>query len=500
MAQSTSIEATVKSLESALESNLRLQAEIARRIQTIAHKKASNRRLASKITSQIVSTWDEVDTLRTPPVPEKLKVRSKRKKDKTDEAASETEQKEVPKKWNYDPYRRWTRRYFVDPEGSIPAPNEDIVKRRKLEEDKFFYHTCPPWSKKEVQNLLVMVSNEIKQNDGGVDTLDFDKVALKLEERMKAVDRSRPPTVKPRSGADCRLKYADTRKQTPLTKEQSMKVLEKVHLHQGSPPWSEIAADVDRSAWQCLTAYMTKLSSSRSLPFTPPEDELLLKTVAAMGPQAVWNTGAAAELAVRFFPNRSPKQVLGRLNASLVNPNNAREIWSDEEERRLVLCMKVYRDTQFPITRAAVSYVILAINLLRVLTSHLNNRRSLHFLSFFQPHFPDRSSKAVSEKWDRSLNPEYSSKPFTSSEDQTLLEAVRQAPDAGWAELARLFTSRHPRSLYHRWNEIATEEDLLLKYGTYMKQEGARRGLVKSDGLLSSDDFVVRAKQGPDEE
>lgn len=115
-------------------------------------------------------------------------------------------------------------------------------------------------------------------------------------------------------------------------------------------------------------------------------------------------------------------------------------------------------------------------------------------------HFSDRSSKAVSEKWDRSLNPAYTSKPFTPSEDKIVLEAVRQSPDAGWAELSKLFTSRHPRSLNHRWNEIATEEDLLLKYGTKMKQQGARRGLVKSDGLLSSDDFVVRVKQEPDEE
>ena len=104
------------------------------------------------------------------------------------------------------------------------------------------------------------------------------------------------------------------------------------------------------------------------------------------------------------------------------------------------------------------------------------------------------------EKWERSLNPEYSSKPFTPSEDQALLEAVRQAPDEGWTELSRFFQSRHPRSLSQRWKELASPEDLLLKYGTTMKQEGARRGVVKSDGLLSSDDFVVRAKQEPCDE
>lgn len=105
----------------------------------------------------------------------------------------------------------------------------------------------------------------------------------------------------------------------------------------------------------------------------------------------------------------------------------------------------------------------------------------------------------MTEKWERSLNPEYTSKPFTPLEDQTLLEAVRESPDVGWAELARLFPSRHSRSLSHRWNELASPDDLLLKYGASMKQEGARRGLVKSDGLLSLEDFVVRAKQETDD-
>lgn len=97
------------------------------------------------------------------------------------------------------------------------------------------------------------------------------------------------------------------------------------------------------------------------------------------------------------------------------------------------------------------------------------------------------------------MNPEFSSKPFTAAEDKRLLETVRKTPQIGWTELAKMFTpSRHPRTIYFHWNEIASEEDLVLKYGTTMKQVAARRG--KSDGLLSSDDFVVRAKQEPPDE
>jgi hypothetical protein len=75
------------------------------------------------------------------------------------------------------------------------------------------------------------------------------------------------------------------------------------------------------------------------------------------------------------------------------------------------------------------------------------------------------------------------------------MEAVRLSPDAGWTEISRLFPSRHARTCANRWNELASPEDLLRKYGNVMKQEGARRGVVGSEGLLSSDDFVVRAKQ-----
>jgi hypothetical protein len=106
----------------------------------------------------------------------------------------------------------------------------------------------------------------------------------------------------------------------------------------------------------------------------------------------------------------------------------------------------------------------------------------------------------VSEKWERSLNPEYSTNPFSASEDLALMEAVRLSPDAGWTEISRLFPSRHARTLANRWNELANSEDLLRKYGRAMKQKGARRGVVGREGLLSLDDFVVRAKKELDED
>jgi hypothetical protein len=145
------------------------------------------------------------------------------------------------------------------------------------------------------------------------------------------------------------------RENPPFTKDESMKILEQVHLHNGKPPWHDVAILLNRTAWQCLLAYQTELTNSRSSPWTREEDEVLLKYVAAMGPQWVLTLGSAADLCAHVLPNRSPKQILARANTTLVNPNFTHGIWSDEEERKLVLCMKVYRDTSNPITRAAVS-------------------------------------------------------------------------------------------------------------------------------------------------
>ena len=355
--QQVTTEATIESLEAALQSNLRLQAELSRQLQRISEKKAENRRLASRLTKQILATWDEIDVLRTPPPPCAPRATKNSKKISTAESSKDSSidssAVKNPAKWKYDPYRKWTRRFFVDPSGSVPEPNQDSVKRRRLENDKLFYHTCPPWTSKEVETLLSVVGDlqATKEADGGgVDNLDFDEVARALEERSKG----KLPTADPRTGQDCRLKYLDTRKQRPFTKEESLRILEQVHLHNGSPPWQNVAADIDRTAWQCLLAYESKLSRTRTSPWIASEDEMLLKYVAAMGPQWVLTMGSASDLTARLFPDRSPKQVMARANSSLVNPNLARDVWSDDEERKLVLGMKVYRDTPNPVYRAAV--------------------------------------------------------------------------------------------------------------------------------------------------
>ena len=114
-------------------------------------------------------------------------------------------------------------------------------------------------------------------------------------------------------------------------------------------------------------------------------------------------------------------------------------------------------------------------------------------------HFPERSSRSVSEKWLRSLNPEVTHKPFTKKEDKALLDTVEKMGGPGnWAELSRrYFPSRNPRSLKYHWIELASDDDLTKRYEDYFKKMSTRGGViggVDSD-LLSPDDFVVRRKR-----
>jgi len=150
----------------------------------------------------------------------------------------------------------------------------------------------------------------------------------------------------------------------------------------------------------------------------------------------------------------------------LVNPNFVQQHWSDEEERKLVLCMKVYREDDSSLVRVT-------------------------------NHFPDRAPKVIWDKWHRSLNPEFSQKPFTKKEDADLLAAVNRLGGVGnWTEIARLFPLRNSKNLYTRWLSLTNEATLIKKQSDTFKAKGACRvGVVGSGKLLSPDDFEVRIKR-----
>jgi len=155
---------------------------------------------------------------------------------------------------------------------------------------------------------------------------------------------------------------------------------------------------------------------------------------------------------------------------------NVNERWSETEERLLCLGMKVYHEHDFPISMAS--------GLLE-----------------------SRAYKSTSDKWCRSLNPIYSTKPYTIREDKALLAAVKKSkvtpsPD-NWKIIANQFPKRNPRSLMYRWVELAKEKDVLkLQGGSLIEKgirnigrKGKRRGQTGDDEELGPGDFALRIKK-----
>lgn len=388
MADLATTEATIKI---ALQSNRRLQSEVLRQIQRLAKKKAENRNLASRISEQLASTWESIDELQTPAPPldpsreilDELIANEKKSPEQTTTTSNVDEKEQttllirqqskaisvarrrIAKKWRCDPYRKWTRRFFVDPDGEIPRSNDDVEKRRLLEQGKTFHHTYSAWSTNEVEILRSIVVEQMNQGSvGNINTtslnngvtlgsIDFEQVAGLLNERMGTATGS----PKSRSAAECSTKYLNNcGNSSAFSKEESLRLLKLVHLQQ-NPSWGEVALALgtNRTPWQCMSSYQTKLSRGQPTIWTPAQDELILKYAAAMGPQWDFGGGPAAQMASRLLPDKDPKQILTRAHTSLVNPNFVRDIWSDEEDRKLVLCMKIYRDETSAAIKAAVS-------------------------------------------------------------------------------------------------------------------------------------------------
>jgi hypothetical protein len=459
-----------ESLEVALQANRKLQTEVARQLQKIASQKAENRRMAAQLTERLVQCWGHKDARQTPiissegPSPKEALELYKNEKD---ELLKGGWNKSRCGKFKYDPIRRWSRQFFVDPLGSTPKPNQDTEKRRQLENGTFFIHTSPPWSTKQAQVLRECIEELASRNISFHEDVNFENVATMMQERSKEDDSL---LILPKSAKEGRLFYEHSMKRTrPFTKEESLKILEYTHVSNSDTDWEAVAASLqNRTPWECFTHFTVKLRHIENSVWTIEQDEILLKYLAAMGPQFVLDQGGAGHIASRLLPDKTAKHVLGRANASLLNPNLDRDYWTELEEKKLTLCMKIYQNAE---------------------PSALN--KASH-------HFPNRSGPTVTSKWNRSLNPDFTWRPLTDEEDRRILEAVRDSRDQGFAEIARNhFPNRYPQQIYDRWAETASEEDIVKKFGTKVLAGGVKRGLVKREkgALLSPEDFVVQVKK-----
>jgi hypothetical protein len=231
--------------------------------------------------------------------------------------------------------------------------------------------------------------------------------------------------------------------------------------------WIQEHENIQTSAWECFAEYQkarrrreqqqqqnadgtraTTNASSTIEPWTAKQDEVLLKYVAAMGPQALVDGHAMNHLLTRLLPNKSKSQILNRINHSLLNPKLRHDAWSGDEERLLTVCMKMYTDT----------------------TTKTKDAKSMEKQALYLAgtHLPHRATASVLHKWHRTLNPDYDTGPFTKAEDAKLLKVLctPEAQQMGWKELAQKhFPNRHAHRLMNRWSEIASNQDIIARFG-----------------------------------
>jgi len=500
------VNSTAASIEIALNWNRQLQSGLLSRIQNVSRLKKSNRQACAQIVLASDRYHSEREKKRQG-IDKNVGSQSfglNRVESSSESSTSEggVKRKKPPsiivRKWSYNENRRWTKRFFVDPDKTLPEPNADILRRREWEGDMISMDKgrFQPWSKNELNLLKTFaeIVREKQSEENDTDTqikdvdIDFRLVTQLVQQEISAQNESLTPFKKKHCRAMCdyRIKFltevSPSINKGPFTKKESLKIIELLHKHHGHPRWDAVARTLNtkRTPFQCFVYAQSKLvttnmsSSSTNLqcnptPWSQNDDELVLKFIAASGPQIVINSHAVTFLSQRFFPHLDKYQILNRCHTSLLNPNFNHRKWNEKEERLLVLGMRLFCESDTSINKVSAL-------------------------------FPDRASKAISDKWIRSLDPQYITQPFTPRDDEALLAAVKSSRRGAvnWNDISKIFV-RQPRRLYNRWHELANNQDICkMKGDSFIKSMIAQPGVfgdaikdAHDEHLLNPDDFVV---------
>jgi len=435
-------------IENALEANLSFQSKMNKELIDIAHKKRVNRRLSRSIVSYLAyidtGCWQSHNDNITSSVNKMSNFEKKGKNRK----------------------RKWHLRFFLDTRYGLvssPIPNDDTIRRRKWRGNLPYLRYNSVWSTSEKKKLS-RCTEKLRYNSEICH--DSDQITVLLPDK---------------SFRECVRKYRCQNISEPIkefSRFEMLKILRCVHQNPNKyTSWEHISQScMNRTPFQCFRQYHTHMNiSSRNKKWNLYHDEFLLKFVAAVGPQYVMDSRAASDLSIKFLPHFDVTQILTRAHRSLVNPNLYCCRWSQNEERKLVLSMKVYSENRNDIGKA-------------------------------RNHFPHRSAKMVSEKWVRSLNPVYVTQPFTPYEDEMLLSLVKIHGVDNWGDISGKMWHRDPRKLLHRWMVIADSKDVLKAMGErYFRKYAGRKCLVsrpeykeegKSEAMfLSPEDFLIINKR-----
>ncbi|KAL9180124.1 hypothetical protein ACHAXT_008094 [Thalassiosira profunda] len=291
------------------------------------------------------------------------------------------------KKWAVNPSRKGTRGFFVDPDGSTPDLSRDDIMGSGGEEvgqmARVAFDKKPHTSLKEPQKTWDKARKRKWPSS-------FEEVDIRIDRTSLGSEQNRPTT---------QFTFADAGKsKAKFNKQESLFIksaVEQSNEDQSGIDWQDLAVELNakfgrhQTPWQIFRHYRSTLQnpSSRIPPWSPDEDELLLKYLAAHGPQFTLQGDDMVQLCKNLFPLRNPAQLLLRTGSTLLNPNYRHEAWDTDEKRKLALLMRVYGDEKNPV-----------------------------YLASQPAHFPQRAQKSVTEKWIRTLDPSLSHRPVGAGE------------------------------------------------------------------------------------
>jgi hypothetical protein len=270
-------------LQKALESNRSLQAQIIGELDRISRLKFSNRRKAAVLSSR--------EPTRAPSAAALVLWREQQV------------WKPIAKSYN---------QYFVDTSdktNGVPKPNEDAQERKQAVAQSFSARTNPPWHKKETERLLDWV-NKSSQGSDGENPPDVTSLVSKFAEENG------------RTSEEGRIEFRNLRKKEAIGNEEKSQLRKLVdEVREASPgrsvDWTAAAskASSGRTVWELFQGHEAKGKGKRPIePWSPEQDELLLKYIAAMGPQFVIDSPALASIITRFLPEKNYRQVTVRYN------------------------------------------------------------------------------------------------------------------------------------------------------------------------------------------
>ena len=489
-------------ISKALQSNLALQSELKRRLLKIKRAQVQNRRNAERVSASISQCWGadpeyslggshasnsstsltakiasqevaaSTDTDATKGVERSQCTTTKDKEDTANEGDDDIleEDRIAPKlsdkRWACNPTRIAKRGYFVDPEGSSPGMSsvgDTLCQSNEVNADGpghtriIFEIGASERSEKEPQKSWA----ESKRKNS-----PHEPVYLRLK---KTSYKS------PGNGPVASFSFADTKKtKAKFTKQEClhiMSLVRKLGDEDKDVDWHEIALKhhakfnkQTQTPWTCFSQYRSSLQTpaTRCPPWSPEEDELLLKYLAVHGPQYLHQGDTLTQICKNIFPLRNTKQLTLRAQSTLINPNYIHADWDTDEKRKLALLMRVYSNEVNPINSCS---------------------RTVHY--------PNRAKKGVAEKWIKTLDPALSHRPLTAQEAEGLSSSGQWSPG-----VAKMFPNRSCNNLKKRWTELADEKSVATHCAnTLISKKLGKRGKRLAGGSdeeeLGPDDFMI---------